>query len=575
MLRVPALVLAIACSAPAGAQDVIYVDRDATGVGDGTSWANAYPTVQQAISASTNGDEIWVAEGVYVPGIGPTAAYNLRGGVALYGGFDGTETTRDQRDPAVHVTALSGDIGVAGDSLDNSNTIVRAIGTGPGTRVDGFTIAGAQGGNGVFVEGSLAIAQCRIVSNYSSTRGGGVVAFSVALTIEDTVIEDNRAVQAGGGLYMVVGSVLIDGTVFRNNTVMSTAAGAGGGGLYLEGTVDAVVRDAEFVENTAVRGAGLYSRDAGLAVVRARFVRNAGGGAYVTRRSSFYNVSLLGNTAVTGTAIGGGIAAEKGTDSLFVYNSAFVGNGAGRGGGIYLGPGVGAVVANVTFAENAASVAGDAAFADAGAHGDLRNAVLWQSEVAPAGAWTHDHTTEENPLYTAAPSPGPDGRWGTVDDDYGDLRPGSGSPVIDAGLTAHLPPDAYDLDNDGNTAELLPLDLAEQPRVAGPAVDLGAYEGQSPVASGGGPSSGYLRLAISPNPAHDAALVSLVMPARTSVVLALYDPIGRRLAVLHSGVLVAGRHQFTLPLGRFGPGVYVLRATTPEATGTVVVTLTD
>src|SRR5690606_10757836 len=61
-------------------------------------------------------------------------------------------------------------------------------------------------------------------------------------------------------------------------------------------------------------------------------------------------------------------------------------------------------------------------------------------------------------------------------DDYGDLRLAEGSPGVDYGLTEYLPPDIWDLDGDGDTAEPLPLDVAGNPRVQGEEVDLGAYE---------------------------------------------------------------------------------------------------
>ena len=60
--------------------------------------------------------EIWVAAGTYRPSDRLDAAdprsvtFRLPGGVGYYGGFAGTETQRDQRDPAENETVLSGDL---------------------------------------------------------------------------------------------------------------------------------------------------------------------------------------------------------------------------------------------------------------------------------------------------------------------------------------------------------------------------------------------------------------------------------------------------------------------------------
>ena len=96
--------------------DVIYVDIDATGADDGTSWSNAFTDLQAALAASASGDEIWVAEGTYLPTdtADRTISFAMKDGVGIYGGFDGTETLRSQRNPAVNVTVLSGDIGGSG-----------------------------------------------------------------------------------------------------------------------------------------------------------------------------------------------------------------------------------------------------------------------------------------------------------------------------------------------------------------------------------------------------------------------------------------------------------------------------
>lgn len=95
----------------------IYVDAGATGANNGSSWVDAYKYLQDALAAAVSGDQIWVAEGTYMPdqgsGLTPgdrTAKFLLKNGVSIYGGFAGGETSRDQRDAVTNVTILSGDL---------------------------------------------------------------------------------------------------------------------------------------------------------------------------------------------------------------------------------------------------------------------------------------------------------------------------------------------------------------------------------------------------------------------------------------------------------------------------------
>jgi len=82
-----------------------------------------------------------------------------------------------------------------------------------------------------------------------------------------------------------------------------------------------------------------------------------------------------------------------------------------------------------------------------------------------------------DPLFVDAN--GPDGIAGTADDN---LRLLWGSPCIDAGDNNSVPADSIDLDNDGNTAEPIPWDLDENPRIVdgnddgNAVIDMGAYE---------------------------------------------------------------------------------------------------
>jgi hypothetical protein len=157
-----------------------------------------------------------------------------------------------------------------------------------------------------------------------------------------------------------------------------------------------------------------------------------------------------------------------------------------------------------------------------------------------------------------APDPGPDGEWGTGDDDHGDLRLQAGSPCIDAADCTEVPADVFDLDDDGDRTEPIPYDLDGQPRcvddpetgdtgIGFPCVDMGAYEFQptsdvlpwedlvaiarEPAIRAAGPSPFGLRTTIG---------ISASRPG--AVTLAVYDVHGRKLRTLWNGRMEAGRH---------------------------------
>ena len=136
---------------------VIYMDQDATGAATGLSWTDAYTNLQAGLSAAAAGDEIWVAAGVYTPTnvANQSAAFYLKSGVELYGGFDSSETHRDQRDWQTHVTVLSGDL-YGNDTTNadgvsthwshisgyNSRQVVIGSSADNAAVLDGFTITG-------------------------------------------------------------------------------------------------------------------------------------------------------------------------------------------------------------------------------------------------------------------------------------------------------------------------------------------------------------------------------------------------------------------------------------------------
>ena len=172
--------------------ETIYVNLSANGANNGTSWQDAHTDLHDALEESLTGDTIWVAAGTYFPSsIGDRNAYfELKNGVKLMGGFDGTESQWSERDWASHPTILSGDIGLPGDSTDNSYTIL-FIGTSDTTTLaDGLTfmLGNANGtavfdrdrvraGGALYIMGENSFAypriwNCRFENNYALKFGG-------------------------------------------------------------------------------------------------------------------------------------------------------------------------------------------------------------------------------------------------------------------------------------------------------------------------------------------------------------------------------------------------------------------
>ena len=119
----------------------IYVDAAATGANDGTTWDDAYTSLQDALASAGVGREIWVAAGVYTPSepAGRGATFELANDVQVYGSFAGDEQTLDDRQlTPIYTSILTGEIG-ASTQDDNVYHVVTVPG-GSSPRLDGFQV---------------------------------------------------------------------------------------------------------------------------------------------------------------------------------------------------------------------------------------------------------------------------------------------------------------------------------------------------------------------------------------------------------------------------------------------------
>jgi hypothetical protein len=480
----------------------LYVDHTATGEGTGLSWTDAFTAAYQAFNWGQSGPlDIWIAQGTYAPGDSRDDTFYLSNGVEVYGGFPngGGEGTFAARDWEAYPTILSGEIGATEIISDNVYHVVTAVDAGNTTVLDGFTISGGH---------ADGLASMRVQSSeirvQRSEFGGQSLGFGLEILAEPTC---DDLTNYGGGLCIQDGGLRLENLIFRDNY------GEYGGAVY-NYRGDTSFMNVTFLENTAWEGGGLSNYKGDLSFVGVVFRRNHanyGGGMFKDQGNLvFLNVIFEGNTSVSS---GGGLSHIY--DDLHMTNVVFSGNyTAGSGGGFFsAGGGPKGTLVNVTFCGNQAAERGGGANHVDGGDFDYFNVIMWDNQ-APEGPHVHSEgatvefsysLVEEGcpegascsdmvsgaPLFMGEPDAGTDGDWGTADDDYGDLRLGVGSPAVDAGDNNVVPFDTYDLNEDGDTAELLPYDLAEQSRFVdidtvadtgngtAPIIDLGAYEQQA------------------------------------------------------------------------------------------------
>jgi Right handed beta helix region len=262
------------------AQTRYYVHATATGTNDGSSWANAFTDLQSALVLADAGDSVWVAEGLYKPTSSnvPNISFEPRSGVVLLGGFAGTEGDITQRDWAAHTTTLSGDIGVQGDSLDNSYNVIYLHEPDSSTVVDGFLIQHGyavflgsavptdrlRSGGGIYIQGKNAeayatVRNCTFRYNRSFYFGGAIAIMgldlgSVAPTIENCVFEYNSSNY--GGAIARFGSSWVDRPDFVNCIFRYNLGYTDCGGIYFqdaERTDRLDIEGCEFFRNTSQR----------------------------------------------------------------------------------------------------------------------------------------------------------------------------------------------------------------------------------------------------------------------------------------------------------------------------------
>lgn len=327
---------------------VIYVNPGAAGSNDGTSWADAFTSLSDALSSAVSGDEIWVVQGTYKPEVAVDVnqdgvpdprevTFQIPNGVMLFGGFTGTENEKSERDWTSNLTILSGDIdnndvltgGLVNDVDDifgsNAYHVLYTVNVDANTGIDGLIINA----------GSAAPTSPIDIFD-KNLRGGGWFSdlaapeFASSPTIRNSKFQANYSSSEGGAFYCSTNTAgaevvsLIWHTDFIRNKSGITA-GAVYIGSFEPGNFAPVIRGGQFLANEAVRRAGaLYlvgdhavvdsvrfqsNKSTAISPDLSTFTGSAGAVNLVASNASFSTCLFQGNSATgnpTGAYEGGG-----------------------------------------------------------------------------------------------------------------------------------------------------------------------------------------------------------------------------------------------------------------------------
>ena len=256
---------------------VWHVDADAWGANTGRNWFDAFNHLQDALAVAAPGDKIKVAGGTYKPDQGGgqtpgdiTATFGLIDDVVIegaYGGFG--EPDPNTRDTEAYETILSGDLqGNDGpnftNNADNSHHVVRAVISGGGAVLDGFTVTAGNAvglaptgqGGGIYIgSGSPILVKCTFIRN-KAERGGGASNSHYGADnpsfISCKFIGNSAGV--GGGMESQGGEPSLTNCVLSGNVATNN-----GGGLYNMGQSDASMTNCTLSGNSANDGGGIYN----------------------------------------------------------------------------------------------------------------------------------------------------------------------------------------------------------------------------------------------------------------------------------------------------------------------------
>ena len=273
-----------------------------------------------------DGDEVWVVAGTYVV----SAVYNVpEGGLAIYGGFAGTETTLAERAKGTNPWDFTN------ETIIDGNNAVAIFGSSGGNRkaiYDGLTLTKAvnSGNNGGAIltrcnDGANAIRNCKFISN-TAGQGGAVFMWGGS-EISDSYFYGNSGTTHGGGIFInnsAGGSANVSNCLFDSNTTVGQ-----GGAIRSQSPSISTIDNCIFKNNSADNnGSAAYIALTATAntttISNCLMYNNTTKGALYLIGGTLYNCTVI--SSVAGAYIASATIPTK------IYNSVFWGPTTGAGG---------------------------------------------------------------------------------------------------------------------------------------------------------------------------------------------------------------------------------------------------
>ena len=307
--------------------------------GTGSACSQTTPcALQTALAAATNGDTLYLAGGTYTGSGG--AVITLTANLALYGGWDGSNTVPPVVNPRAYPSRING------ESLRR----------------------------GVFVASHITatLEGLTVMSGTHTSRGAGVYARDAHLTLRAMEIISNvidvydipNTLAYGGGVMVEGGALVVEASTFRANSAWARSSTMGGG-LAISRTLTAIVTGSLFQNNDAWQASGLYFRGhpstrSPLTLTESIFLGNGRGRSVGRAYSGYTGAAELIAAAVwvEDNAFSDNFAGnDRGPLTLFnckgyVTRNTITGNDSARNAGLYLDHGAPITVANNIIAGN-------------------------------------------------------------------------------------------------------------------------------------------------------------------------------------------------------------------------------